>query len=103
MGTHEGNGSAADITVEILKDIRTELRELKATTIEMRGDTAVLKVSMEQNTQGLKDLGLFMRQLALDMTKYERFHHEHVEVIEKDVAELKERVRNLERQRTGGR
>ena len=41
-----------------------------------------------------------MRQIARDQAKHERFHTQHVDVLERDVADLKDRVAHLEK-RTG--
>jgi polyhydroxyalkanoate synthesis regulator phasin len=37
-----------------------------------------------------------MRRIALDQAKHERFHRHHVERLEGEVADLKERVHRLE-------
>ena len=49
--------------------------------------------------QGLLDLGKFMRQIARDQARHERFHHKHVDLLEKDVDHLKVRVSKLEKRR----
>jgi hypothetical protein len=51
---------------------------------------------LERVEQGLIDLGGFMKQLALELTNYERFHAHHVELLEKDVQDLKERLLRVE-------
>ena len=53
-------------------------------------------VRLERVERGLSDLGGFMKQIALDMAKYERFHAHHVEVIEKDLDDVKARLRRRE-------
>jgi hypothetical protein len=50
-----------------------------------------------QVRQGLADLGGFMRDLALSQARHERFHAQHVEVLEKDVAALKARLDAVEK------
>jgi predicted nucleic acid-binding Zn-ribbon protein len=101
---------ADDITVEILKQIRDaigttnrrlESLEDKFTGLSeevtgLRTDVQGLNVRMERVENGLNDLGQFMRQIALDQTKYEKFHGHHVDVLEKDVDDLRQRVRRLE-------
>lgn len=94
---------AVDITIEILKSIRDEIRGTNARldqTNERLDQTNErldrLEVRVGRVEQGLVDLGKFMRRLARDMEKYEKFHHHHVEVIEKDVEDLKARVRSVE-------
>ena len=37
-----------------------------------------------------------MRQIALDQARHERFHLQHGDVLEKDMADVKERIRKLE-------
>lgn len=93
----------ADLTVEILKQIRdgvTSLREGQDATNERLGEANQRLERVEgklvQVDTGLRDLGGFMRQIALDQTRHETFHTHHVEVIEKDVADIKERMRLLE-------
>jgi hypothetical protein len=89
-----------DLTIEILKQIRdgiTTVREQLSDTNrrldELRVDT---NTRLERVEQGLLDLGQFMRQIALDQARHERFHAQHVGVLEKDVEDLKERVRVVE-------
>ena len=90
-----------DLTVEILKQIRDGITSLRTDFNERLDQT---NERLEQNNQrlerveqGLLDLGGFMRNIALEQARHERFHHQHVEVIEKDVTELKDRVSRLER------
>ncbi|HEY3356713.1 MAG TPA: hypothetical protein VGQ83_25910 [Polyangia bacterium] len=51
---------------------------------------------LERVELGLRDLGDFMRQIALEQAKHERFHLQHVNVLEEDMRDLKDRVRRLE-------
>ena len=98
---------ADELTVEILKQIRDGI-----TSLDRRMDLRLERVeqrlgSMDQRLerveQGLTDLGKFMRQIALDQTRHETFHHQHVEVLEKDVGDLKVRVKRLEKRPSSGR
>jgi cob(I)alamin adenosyltransferase len=84
---------AEDLAVEILKQIRDGITSLKA-DFNTRLDQTNQR--LERVEQGLLDLGQFMKQIALDQSRHERFHIHHVDVLEKDVADLKERVRRLE-------
>ncbi|WP_089729107.1 hypothetical protein [Candidatus Thiosymbion oneisti] len=103
-----------DLTTEILKQIRdgiTELREdfnhrLDQTNSRLEELRQDFNHRLDQTNsrlgrveQGLNDLGKFMRQIALDQAKHERFHAHHVERLEEDVTDLKARVQRLE-QRT---
>lgn len=105
---------AKDLTVEILKQIRDGIGSLKQDFNDRLDQTnqrldqtnqrldqtnqRLEKVDqrLERVEQGLLDLGQFMRQIALDQAKHERFHHHHVDLLEKDVRELQERVGKLE-------
>jgi hypothetical protein len=99
-----------DLTVEVLREIRDEMRG-------MRGELGKTNERLDQTNErldqvngrldqtnsrlgrvehGLVDLGGFMRQIALDQACHERFHVHHVEVLERDVADLKGRVNRLE-------
>ena len=89
-----------DLTVEILKQIRDgissmhgDFNERLDKTNERLGET---NHRLDKVEQGLLDLGQFMRQIALDQARHERFHVQHVDVLEKDVGNLKERVTKLE-------
>jgi cob(I)alamin adenosyltransferase len=102
---------ATDLTIEILREIRDGIRELRDDfnarldqtnarldqTNEQLGHT---NSRLERVEHGLNDLGRFMRQIALDQAKHERFHSHHVERLEADVTDLKGRVQRLE-ERTG--
>ncbi len=101
---------STDLTVEILKEIRDgvlatkdELKhEISGLKLEMSGlkeEMAGTNVRLGRVEQGLNDLGQFMRQIALDQARHERFHAQHVDVLEKDVDDLKARVRRLEGER----
>jgi hypothetical protein len=69
--------------------------------VQSHGTMAKTQATMAQSLgrveQGLNDLGAFMRQIALDQTRHERFHLRHVDLLEKDVSDLKERVSRLEK------
>jgi len=54
---------------------------------------------LDRVEQGLLDLGKFIRQIARDQSRHERFHHKHVDLLEKDVDNLKARVAKLEKKR----
>ena len=94
---------ADDVTVEILKQIRDGISSLRGDFNERLDQTNQrldqTNQRLERVDQGLTDLGQFMRQIALDQARHERFHAQHVEVLEKDVGDLKERVTSLERHR----
>jgi hypothetical protein len=49
--------------------------------------------------QGLLDLGKFMRRIARDQARHERFHSKHVDLLERDSDALKARVGKLEKRR----
>jgi len=97
----------ADLTIEILREIRDGIGALRA-DFNARLDQTNQRLDetnqrLDQTNQrlgrvehGLNDLGKFMRQIALDQAKHERFHAHHVERLEDDVANLKHRVQRLE-------
>jgi archaellum component FlaC len=98
---------AADLTIEILREIRDGIRDLREDFNARLDDTNQrldqtnerldqTNQRLERVEHGLNDLGRFMRQIALDQAKHERFHSQHVERLEEDVADLKTRVRRLE-------
>ena len=85
----------SDLTVEILREIRDEARQTnrRLAAVESRlgamderlGSMDERLESMDQRLetmgqclgrteQGLSDLGQFMRQIALDQARHERFH-----------------------------
>jgi len=87
-----------DVTVEILKQIRDgitstnqRLQKLEQGVEHLRGD---VNHRLERVEQGLLDLGQFMKQIALDQARHEQFHRQHIDVVEKDVSDLKDRVRS---------
>jgi predicted nuclease with TOPRIM domain len=84
---------ATDLTIEVLREIRDGIRELRE-DFNVRLDQTNQR--LERVEHGLNDLGGFMRRIALDQAKHERFHRHHVERLEGDVADLKERVDRLE-------
>jgi predicted nuclease with TOPRIM domain len=91
---------ATDLTIEVLREIRDGIRELHE-DFNARLDQANQRLDqtnerLERVEHGLNDLGGFMRRIALDQAKHERFHRHHVERLEGDVADLKERVHRLE-------
>ena len=96
-----------ELTVEILKQIRDGVDHL-GNTLSERIDHLETSLSeridgtngrLDRVEQGLLDLGKFMRQIARDQTRHERFHHKHVDLLEKDVDALKVRVTKLEKRR----
>ena len=102
--------TTSDLTVEILREVRDEARQTnrRLAAVESRlgsmdqrlGSMDERLESMDQRLgrteQGLSDLGQFMRQIALDQARHERFHSHHVDVLERDVEDLKGRVRTIE-------
>jgi hypothetical protein len=76
-----------DLTVEILKQIRDGVTSLGIRLDDTNERLGRVEQKVEQLGQGLSDLGSFMRQIALDQTPHERFHHEHVDLLEKDVTD----------------
>jgi polyhydroxyalkanoate synthesis regulator phasin len=103
-----------DLTVEILKQIRDGVDNLGSSLgerIDRLGERVDhLETSLGERIdgtnqrldrveQGMLDLGKFMRQIARDQSRHERFHHKHVDVLEKDVDDLKARVSKLEKRR----
>jgi methyl-accepting chemotaxis protein len=96
-----------DLTIEILREIRDGIRDLRGdfnarldqTNARLDQTNARLdqtNARLENVEHGLTDLGKFMRQIALDQAKHERFHVHHVERLEEDVTDLKVRVLRLE-------
>jgi archaellum component FlaC len=91
---------ATDLSIEILREIRDSIRDLRD-DFNTRLDRTNARLDqtnarLERVEHGLNDLGHFMRQIALDQAKDERFHTHHVERLEDDVKDLKERVQRLE-------
>ncbi len=96
-----------DLTTEILKQIRDGIEELRQ-DFNRRLDQTNERLDqtnkrLDQNNsrlgrveRGLDDLGKFMRRIALDQAKHERFHAHHVDRLEEDVTDLKGRVQQLE-------
>ena len=84
---------ATDLTIEVLREIRDGIRELRG-DFNARPDQTNKR--LERVEHGLNDLGGFMRRIALDQSKHERFRRHHVERPEGDVADLKERVHRLQ-------
>jgi archaellum component FlaC len=98
---------ATDLTIEVLREIRDGIRELREDfnarldQTNQRLDETNQRLEqtnerLERVEHGLNDLGGFMRRIALDQAKHEGFHRHHVERLEGDVADLKERVHRLE-------
>jgi cob(I)alamin adenosyltransferase len=103
-----------DLTIEILRDIRDGIRDLRTDFIQRLDETNSrldqtnsrldqtnarldqTNARLENVEHGLNDLGKFMRQIALDQARHERFHAHHVEILEVDVKDLKARVERLE-------
>jgi archaellum component FlaC len=91
---------ATDLSIEVLREIRDSIRDLRD-DFNTRLDQTNARLDqtnarLERVEHGLNDLGHFMRQIALDQAKHERFHTHHVERLEDDVKDLKERVQRLE-------
>jgi len=96
-----------DLTIVVLREIRDSIREMRQdfnerldqTNARLDQTNARLDQSnarLERVEIGLQDLGTFMRRIALDQAKHERFHSHHVERLEEDVSDLKVRVQRLE-------
>ena len=77
-----------ELTVEILKQIRDGVDHLGSSLGE-RIDHLEGSLSeridgtngrLDRVEQGLLDLGKFMRQIARDQSRHERFHHKHVDL-----------------------
>ena len=88
------------------QQIRHELVELR-TSLNDRLDQTNQRLDqtnqrLDQTNQGLQDLGHFMRQIALDQRKHETFHAHHVDILERDVSDLKDRMRKVEDRLQGG-
>lgn len=103
---------ARDLATEILKQIRDGIasmrqdfnRRLDETNQRLdqtnqRLDQTIQR--LDRVEQGLSDLAQFMRQIALDQARHERFHVHHVDVLERDVSDLKERLRKVEERLDG--
>ncbi|MFH0902388.1 MAG: hypothetical protein V2A73_17285 [Pseudomonadota bacterium] len=101
-GRKTSNGDH-DLTIDILRSIRDEIVGMRADTNDRLERLEVRLEHLEVHTgrveQGVLDLGRFMKQIARDQAKHERFHLQHVSLLEKDVEDLKERVRKLEENR----
>ena len=101
-----------ELTVEILKQIRDgvaprgpgervdrvgeRVDHLESSLSERLDGT---NVRLDRVEQGCSISAQFMRQIARDQTRHERFHHKHVDLLEKDVDDLKARVSKLEKKR----
>ncbi|HYN76585.1 MAG TPA: hypothetical protein VES73_02180 [Lamprocystis sp. (in: g-proteobacteria)] len=89
-----------DLTIEILREIRDGIQEMRQDFNQRLDQTNErldqTNARLERVEHGLQDLGTFMRRIALDQTKQERFHSHHVERLEDDVPALKVRVQRLE-------
>jgi predicted nuclease with TOPRIM domain len=99
---------AEDLTIEILKQIRdgigelrTDLRteigelrtELRTEMAGLHGEMVETNERLERVESGLRDLGGYMRGLGGDQARHERWLTEDVK---REFAELKERVARLE-------
>ena len=96
---------ASDLTIEVLREIRDSIGALRQ-DVNARLDLTnqrldVANQRLDRVEHGLDDLGRFMRQIALDQAKHERFHAHHVERLEDDVVDLKTRVKRLEERPQG--
>ena len=87
---------ATDLTIEILREIRDGIRDLRDDFNERLDQTNQrldqTNERLERVEHGLSDLGKFMRRIALDQARHERFHDQHVNRLEEDVTDLKERI-----------
>jgi hypothetical protein len=93
--------TTADLTIEILKQIRDAAtvtnQRLESLENRLDGRLESVETRLGRVEHGLNDLGTFMRDLALAQAKHERFHAQHVEVLERDVANLKDRLAAVEK------
>lgn len=82
---------STDLSVEILREIRDGISALRD-DFNSRLDQTNQRLDQTNERlgrveRGLNDLGQFMRQIALDQSKHERFHLHHVERLEDDVGD----------------
>ena len=114
MAGRGGNGKKADtgdLTLAVLQKIHGEMAGMRRETRQelgaLRGEIGELRTEtnrrldqtnqrLERVEQGLVDLGKFMRKIALKLTKYESFHAHHIEILEKDVQDVRERLLRVE-------
>jgi cob(I)alamin adenosyltransferase len=96
-----------ELTVEILKQIRdntaqTNVRLERVDESLVRVDERLVGIDQRLGRveQGLVDLGQFMRTIARDLAKQERWHNQHVKLLEKDMSSIKSRLARLEKKRT---
>ena len=82
----------SELTVEILKQIRDGVGHLGE-----RVDH--LETSLGERIDGTNGRLDRVEQGLLDLGKFMRFHHKHVDLLEKDVDNLKVRVSKLEKRR----
>ena len=102
--------NTSDLTIEILREIRDGINDLR-TDVNQRLDEVNARldevnarlddhsIRLHRVEHGLNDLGRFMRPIALDQARHERFHRHHVEKLETEVSDLKARVERLEADR----
>ena len=99
-----------ELTVEILKQIRDGVVTVGERVDQLGERVDHLETSLSERIDGtngrldrvehgLLDLGKFMRQIARDQARYERWHHKHVDLLERGVGNLKARVTKLEKRR----
>jgi hypothetical protein len=104
----------SDLTIEILKQIRdgvaavaervertnaglAELRhDTNARFAEVRADLKSVDVRLERVELGLRDLGGFMREIAREQAEQREWHRHHVQVLERDMTDVKARLVKLE-------
>ena len=118
MAGRGGNGKKADtgdLTLAVLQKIHGEMAGMRRETRQefgalrrevgeelgaVRREIGALRAETNQRLarveQGLVDLGKFMREIALELTKYESFHAHHIEILEKDVQDVRERLLRVE-------
>ena len=73
---------ANDLTIEVLREIRDGISAMRQDS-NQRLDEANRRldqtnIRLERVEHGLNDLGKFMRGIALDQARHERFHSHHV-------------------------
>jgi len=83
---------ASDITVEILKDIRDEMRGMRAEQAGMRAEQAGMRAEQVQTNQRLDTV----ETTLLDLAEQQRFVVRYMRAISERDAHLEPRVSNLE-------
>ena len=83
----------------LLRELREALQKFRQESNEQvdrsnqRLEQAIDSLARIEND--LNELRKFMRQIALNQAKYEEFHLSHVERVDKELADLKEQMRQF--------